>query len=75
MTRAALICAALLALGACAKVGTLDRPAPLFGAKAKAAYNAEKAAAAAEKAKPVDNSPEALPSDVTPPDLPPAAPQ
>ena len=31
-----------LALGACGKEGSLDRPAPLFGAKAKADYAAEK---------------------------------
>jgi hypothetical protein len=31
-----------LALGACGKVGSLDRPAPLFGANAKKEYAAEK---------------------------------
>lgn len=31
-----------LALGACGKLGSLDRPAPLFGSKAKADYAAEK---------------------------------
>jgi hypothetical protein len=36
---------ALLALGACGKQGVLDRPAPLFGSKEQAQYNAEKAAA------------------------------
>jgi hypothetical protein len=36
---------AALALGACGKQGTLDRPAPLFG-KARAEYEAQKAAAA-----------------------------
>jgi hypothetical protein len=38
-------CSALigaLALGACGKLGALDRPAPLFGSKAKADYAAEK---------------------------------
>ncbi len=40
-----LACAALagaLMLGACGKQGELERPAPLFGAKAKAEYRAEK---------------------------------
>ena len=43
------ICSALIvavalssSLGACGKVGSLDRPAPLFGRKAKAEYAAEK---------------------------------
>ena len=31
---------AALALAACGKQGELDRPAPLFGAKAKAEYEA-----------------------------------
>ena len=31
-----------LGLGACGKVGSLDRPAPLFGSNAKAQYAAEK---------------------------------
>jgi hypothetical protein len=31
-----------LALGACGKEGSLDRPAPLFGSKAKSDYTAEK---------------------------------
>jgi hypothetical protein len=75
MMRAALtlLCAASLALAGCAKVGTLDRPAPLFGEKAKARYRAEQAAAA--KAKPADSQPEALPSNTASPDLPPVAPQ
>jgi uncharacterized protein YceK len=77
MMRAALtiVCAASLALAGCAKVGTLDRPAPLFGEKAKAQYRADQAAAAAAKAKPADNQPEALPSPAPSPDLPPVAPQ
>ncbi|HWD67098.1 MAG TPA: hypothetical protein VG227_03970 [Caulobacteraceae bacterium] len=58
--------AAALALAGCAKVGTLDRPAPLFGEKAKAKYRAEKAAAAAAKtAKTDEGEPEPLP-DVAP---------
>ena len=81
MIRLALFAACALAMAGCAKVGTLDRPAPLFGEKAKAHYQAEKAAEAAAKAKPAEDAgPEPLPSNVTPPDLPddslpPAAPQ
>jgi hypothetical protein len=63
MTRTALLlaCSLSLALGACAKVGTLDRPAPLFGEKAKAKYRAEQAAAAASKSQKSDSTPEPLP--------------
>ncbi|HEY1562479.1 MAG TPA: hypothetical protein VGF71_16545 [Caulobacteraceae bacterium] len=58
--------AAALALAGCAKVGTLDQPAPLFGEKAKAKYRAEKAAeAAAKTAKTDEGGPEPLP-DVAP---------
>jgi hypothetical protein len=58
--------AAALALAGCAKVGTLDRPAPLIGEKAKAKYKAEKAVEAANKTAKSDNGePEALP-DVAP---------
>ncbi len=48
MTRSTLVItlAAALALGACGKVGALDQPAPLYGAKAKADYDARKQAAA-----------------------------
>jgi hypothetical protein len=73
MTRTALLlaCAVLLAMGACAKVGTLDRPAPLFGEKAKAKYRADQAAAAAAKTQKSDTTPEALPpppdSSIPPP--------
>jgi hypothetical protein len=53
---------AALVLAGCAKVGTLDRPAPLWGAKAKAEYRAQQAAAAAAKAnKKTDTEPEPLP--------------
>jgi len=53
-----------LALGACGRVGTLEQPAPLYGAKAKADYQARKAAAA-EKAKADrdDGEPEPLAPD------------
>jgi hypothetical protein len=37
---------ACLGLAACGKQGQLDRPAPLFGAKAKAEYEAQRRAAA-----------------------------
>jgi hypothetical protein len=48
MTRSPLIfaLASALALGACGKVGALEQPAPLYGAKAKADYNAGTQAAA-----------------------------
>lgn len=48
MTRSTIVLtlATTLALAACGKVGVLDQPAPLYGAKAKADYNARKQAAA-----------------------------
>jgi hypothetical protein len=55
-----------LCLAACAKVGTLDRPAPLFGEKAKADYRAQKAAADAAKAKKDTEEPEPLPAQAPP---------
>jgi hypothetical protein len=62
MTRLVVLALAALALAACAKIGTLDQPAPLFGEKAKAHWQAEKAAEAAAKASaPDDKTPEALP--------------
>jgi hypothetical protein len=45
----ALACAAGLA--GCGKTGELERPAPLFGAQAKADYDAQKAEEAAAKAR------------------------
>ena len=42
-----LLGAATLALTACGKVGALEQPAPLYGEKAKADYQARKAAEAA----------------------------
>ncbi len=39
-----LLAAAAVTLGACGKVGELDRPAPLWGAKAKADYEAQQKA-------------------------------
>ncbi|MGH7025018.1 MAG: hypothetical protein ACREEB_15710 [Caulobacteraceae bacterium] len=62
MTRV-IVFIAILALAGCAKVGTLDRPAPLFGERAKANYRAEKAREAAAKAEKPDNGqPEPLPA-------------
>ena len=55
--------AALLALTACGRVGALDQPAPLYGAKAKADYQAKKAAAAAAKAPKGEGQPEPLAPD------------
>ena len=68
MTRTPLIlsCLAALALTACGKVGPLDQPAPLYGQKAKARYEAQKRAAAEAKAKAdKDDQPEKLPPDRT----------
>ena len=47
---AALFLGALIALSACGSVGALEQPAPLFGEKAKADYQARKAADEAAKA-------------------------
>ena len=55
---------ALLALSACGRVGALEQPAPLYGAKAKADYQAKKAAAAAAaKTTKDDGRPEPLAPD------------
>ena len=51
-----------LLLGACGKIQTLEQPAPMYGAAAKAEYQARKAAEAAAKAQKPDNGePEVLP--------------
>ncbi len=51
-----------LALAACGKVGELEQPAPLWGAKAKADYQAKKAAEKAAQAEKKDQGePEVLP--------------
>jgi hypothetical protein len=63
---AALSVIAVLGLAGCAKVGTLDRPAPLWGEKAKAQYHAEKTAADAAKAKKDTDEPEPLPAEAPP---------
>jgi predicted small lipoprotein YifL len=77
-----MIRASLLALGACAlvlaacgRVGPLDQPAPLYGAKAKADYKAQKAKEAdAAKAPKEDDTPEPLASDTPGPNNPGATP-
>jgi hypothetical protein len=69
---AALTLAGSLLLG-CGRVGTLDQPAPLYGAKAKADYKAKKAAqAAAEAARREEGAPEIVsePSTTMTPSLP-----
>jgi hypothetical protein len=54
---------ALTLLIGCATVGVLDQPAPLYGSKAKAQYEAEKAAAAKANTPQEDNGqPEPLPN-------------
>jgi predicted small lipoprotein YifL len=45
-----------LALAGCGKQGNLDQPAPLLGAKAKAEYNAQRAAAARAGKRSTDSS-------------------
>jgi hypothetical protein len=56
--------AAAMALSACGQVGALEQPAPLYGAKAKADYQARKAAqAAADKASKDDGEAEPLAPD------------
>lgn len=58
------LAAALLMLCACGRVGSLEQPAPLYGAKAKADYQARKAAAAAAaKAAGEEGEPEPLAPD------------
>jgi len=71
---AALAAGALLV--ACGRVGTLEQPAPLYGAKAKAAYQARKAAqAAAAQARRDSGVPDAVtePDPILQPALPPGA--
>ena len=62
-----------LCLAGCAKVGTLDRPAPLFGERAKADYRAKKAAADAAKSKKETEEPEPLPAEAPPEANPPVS--
>ncbi|MBV8593366.1 MAG: hypothetical protein JOZ27_03580 [Caulobacteraceae bacterium] len=56
--------AVVLGLSACGKVGALEQPAPLYGDKAKADYQAAKAAkAAADQARKDDGDIERLPGE------------
>ena len=66
MIRIAVVAVILALVAGCAKVGTLDQPAPLFGQKAKAEYRAKKEAEAAAKAAKPSNEPEALPAEAPP---------
>jgi hypothetical protein len=60
----ALAAALGFALAGCGKQGDLDRPAPLWGAKAKAQYEAEQRAATDAKShSPQDNQIESLPEE------------
>jgi hypothetical protein len=71
----ATIWAVALALAACGRVGPLDQPAPLYGAKAKADYRAKKKAAeTAAKASKDQDEPEPLAPDTPGPDNPGAVP-
>jgi hypothetical protein len=65
MTRSSwlLLAATGLALGACGRVGPLEQPAPLYGAKAKSDYQARKAAEAAAQAQNEADQPEPLAPD------------
>ncbi len=67
MIRPTLILACALAMAGCAKVGTLDRPGPLYGAQAKAKWRAQQKAAAeaaaASKPQKDEDEPEPLPPD------------
>ncbi|MGA0599921.1 hypothetical protein ACO2Q3_04370 [Caulobacter sp. KR2-114] len=75
------LAAAGLTLAACGKVGELDRPGPMWGAKAKADWAAQqKAAADAEARKDAHDQsqrghPEPLPSPDSAPSDGPSAPQ
>jgi hypothetical protein len=51
---AAVLIGAAASLGACGKQGVLEQPAPLFGAKAKAEYEARKAQEARDDAQRTD---------------------
>lgn len=58
---------ASLALAGCGKLGSLDQPAPLFGAKAKADWEAKKRAEADQKARSKDKD-NSQPDRPNPPD-------
>jgi hypothetical protein len=76
MIRASLLAlgVAALVLAACGRVGPLDQPAPLYGAKAKADYRAKKKAEAAAKATKDQDEPEPLAPDTPGPNNPGAIP-
>jgi hypothetical protein len=67
LARVAIGCLLLLAptLGGCGKMGYLEQPAPLYGAKAKADWKARQAAEAAGRA-PAPEQP--LPEALAPPE-------
>ena len=60
-----------VALSGCGKVGELEQPAPLFGAKAKADYEAKKRAEADAKAKAKKDNSEPTTPNVPDPNHPP----
>jgi hypothetical protein len=62
---ASVVLIAALGLTACGKVGALDQPAPLYGEKAKAQYQAEQAAAAAARAQKDNGPPDPINPDKT----------
>jgi hypothetical protein len=53
------------ALSACGKIGYLEQPAPLYGAKAKADWKARQAA---QQAAPAQGAEAPLPEELTPPE-------
>jgi predicted small lipoprotein YifL len=63
--RLATLVVAAATLVACGRVGTLEQPAPLYGAKVKAQYQARKAAEAAAAQARRDNG---VPDKVSEPD-------
>ena len=76
MIRISVVLVSFALVAGCAKVGTLDRPAPLFGQKARAEYRAKKDAEAAAKTTKPSNEPEPLPAEAPPePGPPPSAPK
>jgi hypothetical protein len=73
-TRRTILAIAALILASCGRVGPLDQPAPLYGDKAKADYQAKKKAAAAAKASKDQEEPEPLAPDTPGPNNPGAIP-
>ena len=67
----AALCATSLVLAGCGKAGELEQPAPLFGAKAKADYDAKKRAEADARAKAKKDNSEPTTPNIPDPNHPP----